>query len=111
MLTMADLDALRTYLRQLRRSIFMNAALRYSLLGCLLGPGIYLLSPWLHGSQLVTVEIAVILGSLGLLPGVFEFIHWARHFRVMSGQLRELEGRVRSGEVINSSEVLWSSYK
>lgn len=62
---------------------------------------------WLYGSQ---AKAAVVLGVFVLL-GLWQAIHWGRHYRSILGQLEVLERRVASGETVYGSQVRFHSYR
>ena len=62
---------------------------------------------WDYGSL---AKAAVMLVTF-LLLGLWQAVHWGRHYRNILGQLKNLEQRVASGEVVYGSQVRFHSYR
>lgn len=62
---------------------------------------------WFYNSP---AKSLFVLGVFALI-GVWQAIHWGRHYRSILRQLNALEQRVASGEVIYGSQVKFHSYR
>ena len=95
------------------RAVTKRTALRVILLSVLVGLG---------AGLLVTLVVYAVYGAervvgtwfaLAVFPalGLYQAVHWSRHYRCIFRQLDTLEARVVRGEVVYGSQVKFHSYR
>jgi uncharacterized membrane protein YqjE len=93
------------------RAITKRTALRVVLLSVLVGLGAGLLMALVvyavYGAERVASTALAVFPVIGL----YQAVHWLRHYRCIFRQLDALEARVANGEVVYGSQVEFRSYR
>src|SRR5688572_17779917 len=101
-----DLDVVarvRTITASTARRVVVGAVLAGFAGGAVVAAVVY----WAYGRF---TEAAVLFGAFALL-GLWQGVHWTRHYRSIMRQLDVLEQRVARGEVIYGSQYQFHSYR
>jgi hypothetical protein len=95
------------------RAITKRAAIRVVLLSALVGLGAGLLMALLVYAVYGAERVAATWFALAVFPalGLYQAIHWTRHYLCIFRQLDAVEARVASGEVVYGSQVKFHSYR
>ncbi|MDC0683062.1 hypothetical protein [Sorangium atrum] len=100
-----NLDRVRSITAGTARRVVATAALCWLAVAAVAAGLTYAL----YGPELVAVT--TMCSGVFVVLGLFNVVHWVRHYKAIMRQLDELEHRINQGEIIYGSQVRFQSYR
>jgi hypothetical protein len=104
-ITLQNVDRVRSITVRAARRVLVTVALS----GLFVAAAAAGLTYVLHGPE--RIAIVCLCTGIFVVIFLFQFVHWARHYKALMRQLDDLEHRINKGEIIYGSQVRFRSYR